>query len=353
MQQEYFLGYSSPEGFQTAFWSEQQDAYGIYLKGGPGTGKSTLLKRLAAAFPEEPCTRYHCASDPNSLDAVVWEARGVFVADATAPHERGNALPYITGELVDLGALLERNLPAERQCCMRADSEESARCHQQCRQGIRVWSELEGMLLTVGEGALLEGKLDAYAERLARRILPCHRHTECPGTHRRRQHTAWTAHGFVTYLSADYSVIQIDDSCGAAAQGLLERLLCYVLAWGYDCETTTAWTRKPSVPIDLVIPACKLAIVTKGYWCPDRMPTVTIKMQRFYDAARLKAQKTLCRFCQQTIATVQEKIAECLAAASAAHHRVEAGYRDCIHPERLDQTADALIALIASFPKKA
>ena len=65
MQQSYFLGGVTANGFRTHF-SEQilrPDFYTYILKGGPGTGKSTLMKRIAAAFPDEPVSLYYCSSD--------------------------------------------------------------------------------------------------------------------------------------------------------------------------------------------------------------------------------------------------------------------------------------------------
>ena len=53
MQNTYFLGGASPEGFATSFYAAHREYFGYFLKGGPGTGKSTLMKRIAAAFPEE------------------------------------------------------------------------------------------------------------------------------------------------------------------------------------------------------------------------------------------------------------------------------------------------------------
>ncbi len=59
------------------------------IKGRPGTGKSTFLKKLAQAacdlgFHVE---RYHCAFDPNSLDMVIIRELKLCLFDSTAPHE--------------------------------------------------------------------------------------------------------------------------------------------------------------------------------------------------------------------------------------------------------------------------
>lgn len=61
----------------------------IFIKGRPGTGKSTLMKyvrsrALASGFDTET---YLCSFDPGSLDMVVIRERGVCIFDSTAPHE--------------------------------------------------------------------------------------------------------------------------------------------------------------------------------------------------------------------------------------------------------------------------
>lgn len=61
----------------------------FFIKGRPGTGKSTFMKKLAAharnaAFDIE---LYHCALDPKSVDMLVVRELGLCVFDSTSPHE--------------------------------------------------------------------------------------------------------------------------------------------------------------------------------------------------------------------------------------------------------------------------
>ena len=58
------------------------------LKGSPGSGKSTVMKRIAARAEAEghPLTVIRCSSDPDSLDGVMLTDLGVAVADGTPPH---------------------------------------------------------------------------------------------------------------------------------------------------------------------------------------------------------------------------------------------------------------------------
>lgn len=60
-----------------------------FLKGRPGTGKSTFLKKLAAKAVENgfDVEIYHCAFDPNSLDLIAVRGLDFCIFDSTSPHE--------------------------------------------------------------------------------------------------------------------------------------------------------------------------------------------------------------------------------------------------------------------------
>ncbi|MFY0543532.1 PRK06851 family protein [Brevibacillus sp. H7] len=60
-----------------------------FIKGRPGSGKSTMLKKLAAEAEQKgyDVEVYHCGFDPNSLDMLVIPERSVAIFDSTAPHE--------------------------------------------------------------------------------------------------------------------------------------------------------------------------------------------------------------------------------------------------------------------------
>ena len=61
----------------------------VFLKGRPGTGKSTFLKKLRAAANAAgwDTEEYRCAFDPNSADMVIIRGLGWCCFDSTAPHE--------------------------------------------------------------------------------------------------------------------------------------------------------------------------------------------------------------------------------------------------------------------------
>lgn len=60
-----------------------------FIKGRPGTGKSTFLKKIASSALKQgfDAEIYHCAFDPNSWDMVIFRELGICLFDSTSPHE--------------------------------------------------------------------------------------------------------------------------------------------------------------------------------------------------------------------------------------------------------------------------
>ncbi len=107
---EFFASANGYGGFKSYF-SEIFDPYKFtrifILKGGPGTGKSSILKKLCK-YAEESNLYYEifrCSSDPASLDAVIIKngKYSVAVLDGTAPHERDACIPGAADEIINLG----------------------------------------------------------------------------------------------------------------------------------------------------------------------------------------------------------------------------------------------------------
>lgn len=115
MGQCFFSGSNSGAGFHNYFdgimppWAHWMRYF--MIKGGPGVGKSTLMKRVAREAEEggEEVERFYCSGDPDSLDAVRLVKRGIVFADATSPHCMDPQYPGAVEEIVNLGEQIDRN----------------------------------------------------------------------------------------------------------------------------------------------------------------------------------------------------------------------------------------------------
>lgn len=104
----YFVCANSSAGFWNFFPEALEPMERVYiLKGGPGTGKSTLMKRLGTYLWEkgEDVDYIHCSSDPASLDGVLFRRQKLAVVDGTAPHIIEPTAPGAKEEYLNLGTL--------------------------------------------------------------------------------------------------------------------------------------------------------------------------------------------------------------------------------------------------------
>ena len=134
----YFAGGNTSQGFCTRFdhiLPKEQQKRMFYIKGGPGVGKSSLMKAVGKAA-ESAGLRveyFYCSSDPESLDGVSIPEKGAALMDGTAPHVYDPVLPGARDTLVSLGDFLDekalRNFREELQETQNQISARFARCY--------------------------------------------------------------------------------------------------------------------------------------------------------------------------------------------------------------------------------
>lgn len=110
---QYFLGANSPSGFYSLYdhlLPPERASRFYILKGGPGCGKSTLMRKVARRAEEAGETVEYtlCSGDPDSLDAILLPRLGVAIVDGTAPHVVEPKYPGAVEEYVNLGRAYQR-----------------------------------------------------------------------------------------------------------------------------------------------------------------------------------------------------------------------------------------------------
>lgn len=108
IERHYFPGNNTPMGFFSYYKHiiGQREANKIIcVKGGPGTGKSTLMKKIALYFAEkgEDIDYLHCSADEDSLDGVLLKSKKIALIDGTSPHIIDPVTPGAVDRIVNLG----------------------------------------------------------------------------------------------------------------------------------------------------------------------------------------------------------------------------------------------------------
>lgn len=108
MKKSYFAAANTENGFVSLFddiFSPRLLSRLYIIKGGPGTGKSTLMRSIAEKASEKglDVEYYYCSADTDSLDGIKILPLGVAVIDGTAPHTKDPRYPGAVDTIIDLG----------------------------------------------------------------------------------------------------------------------------------------------------------------------------------------------------------------------------------------------------------
>ena len=340
----YFLGGTSPAGFKTHFGDIVFDAdYRTYIiKGGPGTGKSSLMKKLAAAFPDADKEMFCCSSDPDSLDAVVFTKNKIAFVDGTSPHTFDPEYPGAVQNIVDLGSCWDcEQLRNSKQEIISATAD-YLHHHAVCRRYVTALSAVADDTSQIGKLALNEEKLEGFTERFAKKILP--KKQECDeGKMIYRQLSALTPKGYLTNVPQDCNVYLLNDNLYYGSEKLLHSLAEIAVSKGYDVCVSLITILNGSRIEHLFIPEVKLAILTatpiNELNVSEKKP---INFSRFYDKNIVRQRKMRIKFNEGAIKEFRNEAVKSLTSAKLEHDKLEAYYIKSVDFDKVNEIAQKL-----------
>lgn len=258
----YFAGGNTAEGFFTCFTDivpEPEQKRMFYIKGGPGVGKSSLMKRMGAAFEEagQQVEYFHCSSDPDSLDGVSVPALGLGMMDGTSPHVYDPVIPGARDTLLSLGDFLDegalRGHMAEIRGLMEEISGRFVRCYQYLGGAARVRAAAR----RGGESPAAVTKL---VNDLTDNYLPLRGGR---GKSRSLFASAFTPKGFVSHSNTlpSKTLVSIETPFGQDADGLLRAIQERALSRGLSVVALRD-PLEPKLLAHLSIPAHSILFTT-------------------------------------------------------------------------------------------
>ncbi len=349
----FFLGANTPNGFISRFdqlSGTDGDYCGYIIKGGPGTGKSSFMKKVAKAFIEQGADIecIHCASDPASLDAVIIHDKKLYLADGTAPHIMEPRYPGAVDNIINLLQYVDADkLKKDREAVTDLTNKNKG-AHERCCRFLSAAGSLINDSYQLSMDATDPEKLEAYVARLAKHEMPAIGGT---GKEKLRFFNAVTQDGITMFTDTINALCEriylIDDEYGASSKLLISELRERAIKSGYDVISALSPTSPFEKREHIIIPQLSLGFVSGFFFhTPDITPTKIINCRRFTDYDKLKVRMKRLSFNKKATSDLLSEASRMLGEAKIIHDELEKYYIAAADFEAIDRFGKNFIASI-------
>ena len=352
---KYFLGGNTPTGFYSLYHqlSDPVHMRALYIiKGGPGSGKSTLMRRVerhiqVAGLETEQVL---CSGDPDSLDGLLLPELGVALVDGTAPHVVEPQCPGAVEQYVDLSQYYDRAGLQSLKKELLATVAEYQGHYKRAYRCLGAAGELRRNMTELLDSAQVQQRIGKRAAGIISRELK--RPLQKTGNTRQRFLSAITCKGAFTLwdtVSAQAErIYELVDNYGLAHH-LLNPMLTAALAMGHDvvaCPDPMASDRLAH----LVFPDLSLAFVTSSQ--EDPWPGRThrrLRLDAMAEADTYRLNRPRLRFTRRVAAALVDEGISGLSQAKEAHDRLEQLYNPYVNFDGVSEAADRLAGQILAL----
>lgn len=348
---EFFLGANTPAGFFSIFnnlYSPHDGWFCHILKGGPGTGKSTLMKKVAEK--QSDCEIIRCSSDPKSLDAVILKKSKTCIVDGTAPHVIDPVYPGVSDEIINLGEYWNKKQLKKSKKDIIKFCQENSRFHKISRRYLAAFGvAFESTARIIEENTNYE-KLDSFCEKFSKKILK--KLPKSKGSEKLRFLTSITPDGYILLQKAIISLceklIVIDDNFSVLGSYILKYLRKCALEKNYNIISCPCPFSPKEHLEALFITDLKIGIIVKNQNTSQNfLNEITLKPEKIYtkkflNKEKISKNKNILAFNSKICKEFLKESISNLSNARKVHDKIEALYSKAMNYEKVNKIAQKL-----------
>ena len=345
---KYFLAANSCEGFVSHFsdcYNPRDNWRCFIIKGGPGTGKSSFMKKIARKACETDTEHVlcPCSSDPDSLDAVILPSKKTVILDGTAPHEVNPRYPAVCEEILNFGQFWDADKIPDKKAILTLTDQNKA-YHKTAQKYLAAAGQI---MLDIYKTALCCTKIcetEKFADNLCKKHIPKSSGTPYEWV---RFLEGITPKGVIshpeTILESCKNIVIISDKYKACSNIIMNRVRNFALLNGYEIITIKN-AFLPSVMTEhIIIPALSLAFVTESDATKFSCDIRRTHARRFTSNKLLHNSQTRLKLNEKIIKSLLNFATANLKNAKAVHDELEEEYKAIMDYSGLNNFSEQFI----------
>ncbi len=314
----------------------------IVIKGGPGVGKSSFMKKIGEDMLQKgyDAEFLHCSSDNNSLDGIKIPELKIALIDGTSPHVVDPRSPGAVDEILNFGEFWdEKGIRVHKYEIIETNKEIG-------RIFARAYKYLKGALCIYEDNAainalaLRKGEVNLLVDKLTEEIFSGIKTSAEEGIERSLFASAITPDGYCNYLDSILTCGRVYEFIGGLATvegSILERIKSSAIKRGFFVESYyCAFT--PSKLEHLVIPKLDVALTTSNkYHSSGIIKFKSIDISRYYDQNILQQHTKELEQNQAEFDNMMSIAFSTINSAKALHDKLETYYIPNIDFKAIDE----------------
>lgn len=342
----YFAAANTENGFYSLFdeiFSPEALSRIYILKGGPGSGKSTLIGDVGAAGEKRgyAVEYFACSSDTASLDGVLLPALGAAVIDGTSPHMTDPRYPGAVERIVNLFDAFDMAGMAEKRDSIVSKIRSKKDLYHTAYRYLFAAGHIHKEVSELARAAFLTEKASAAVSRLAASL----RQSEKGGISRRFVTAIGTA-GIVTLptlLDRAEKRYAVTDRFGLGYR-FMEMLRDALADMGVRM-TVAPSPLIPSRTASILVEGAR-TLFTVCEDAPSERFHKVINIDRFLSRKIIAERRAKLRFSEKCAASLMDGALSSLAEAGRLHARTEQIYAPFIDFSKVDAAKNRIISEI-------
>ncbi|PKM51207.1 MAG: ATPase [Firmicutes bacterium HGW-Firmicutes-7] len=323
----------------------------IIIKGGPGVGKSTFMKKVGEQLLEMgyDAEYLHCSSDNNSLDGVKIPELKVAIIDGTSPHVVDPKSPGVVDEILNFGEFWDdRGIRVHKEEILLINKELSAifaSAYKYLKAAYLVYEDS----IVVYNNAFNRGEVNLFTMELIDEIFNNRSIAIEEGVQRSLFVSAITPKGLCNYLDELLTVRNVYELIGEIGTGeemIVQKIKLAAIERGYDVEAYYC-ALNPSKLEHLIIPALDVAITTSNEYHNSTVKKCkTIDMQMFYNENLIEEHSETLMQNKEEFEHLMNIALQTISKAKALHDKLESFYIPNINFLEVDKCFNKTMAKI-------